>query len=89
MYVMHKAQRDLSVREMKFAFQIDLPSCQVTSVSLEHTLSFSTLIFSWKEHKMSPNFFLPLGDPHNLFYNLFQCQLQIAAWSIASNQKSD
>ena len=74
---------------MKFAFQIDLPSCQVTSFSLEHTLSFSPLIFSWKENKLSPNFFLPLRDPHNLFYNLFQCQSQIAAWSLASNRKSD
>ena len=88
-YAMYEARTDLSVHEMKFAFQIDLPSCQVTSFSLEHTLSFSPLIFSWKENKLSPNFFLPLGDPHNLFYNLFQCQLQIAAWSLASNRKSD
>ena len=50
---------------------------------------FSPLIFSWKENKLSPNFFLPLGDPHKWFYNLFQCQLQIAAWSLASNRKSD
>ena len=60
-----------------------------SSHSLEHALSFSPLIFSWKENKLSPNFFLPLGDPHNLFYNLFQCQLQIAAWSLARNRKSD
>ena len=30
-YAMYKARTDLSVHEMKFAFQIDLPSCQVTS----------------------------------------------------------
>ena len=54
MYVMHKAQRDLSVREMKFAFQIRVATVGRLSAGAKNAInSFVKRVFANSRQKTS------------------------------------